>query len=67
VVEQHHVDGLLGEQLHGVPNAGTLLDTQIRIGGERLGHALAEKRMVVDQQDAEGLLRWFGHWRHPST
>jgi hypothetical protein len=44
-----------------------MLYGEVGIGRERQGDALAEKRVVVDQQGADRADGWFGHWYHPST
>jgi len=66
MVEEHQIERLLREHCQRVANARAGLDDQIGIGGEQVGHALANKLVVVDQQGSDRPADWFGHSLNPS-
>src|SRR5579871_2742813 len=63
MIEQHHVERVLGKNLERLPDASAMFHADSRIRFQRAGDALAKQRMVVNQQYAQELLIVYCHWK----
>jgi hypothetical protein len=60
VIQEYEIELLLLEQNQAIADAGARFHGEAWIGGKRLGDALAEQSVVVDQQGADRPAGSFG-------